>query len=233
MVSLYGKGKCRVQYYDEKGKKRKENLDVRILVKSPVEIYLRGDVSLVSKAVILGSNEQEFWLAFSPKEISRYWSGRWSELDSVENLLINPKTILEALGIAEIDIQADWSLSNEGPFDILSKREQGLVTQKIFIYCCEYSIRKIEYFDLDGRIIASADLDEYTNITENFFVPSRIKVTTFGRSKEDSFNIDLNLGSIKYREMTESQDQLFEPAPTKGFKHIFRLVNGDLVEQIQ
>ena len=233
MVSLYARGKCRLQYYDEKKKKRKENLDIRILVKSPVEIYLRGDLSLLSKAVILGSNKSEFWLAARPKEISTYWWGYWSDLDSSQNLLINPKTILEALGISEIDMQADWSLSNEGPFDILTKREQGVVIQKVFIYCCEYSIRIIEYFDLDGQIIACAELDEYKNITENFFVPSRIKVTTFGQSKEDSISIDLNLRSITPREMTEKQNQLFNPIPTEGFKHIFRLIDDRLIKQPQ
>jgi hypothetical protein len=232
MVSLYARGKCRLQYYD-KGKKRKENLDIKLLVKSPTEIYFQGNVSLVNKAVVLGSNEQEFWLALSPKEISTYWSGRWSDLDSSEDLLINPKTLLEALGIAEIDMQADWSLSNKGPFDILTKRQQGVVVQKIFIYCCDNTIRKIEYFELNGRILASVELDEYKNVSENFSVPSRIKVTTFGRSKTDSISINLDLRSIQQKEFTEKQKDFFEPGSMEGFKHIFRLVDGSWVEQLQ
>ena len=76
MVSLYARGKARMEYYDEKGKKKKENLDVKILVKSSDEIYLQGDMSVVPKAIIIGSNEREFWLAIKPKEISDYWWGR-------------------------------------------------------------------------------------------------------------------------------------------------------------
>ena len=67
MVSLYVRGKSRLQYYDEKGKKHKENLDVKILVKSSDEIYLQGDMSIVKKAIILGANEREFWLAIKPE----------------------------------------------------------------------------------------------------------------------------------------------------------------------
>lgn len=232
MVSLYARGKCRLQYYDN-AKKRKEDLTVRILVKSPAEIYLRGDMSLLSKAIILGSNKSEFWLAVKPKEISTYWWGQWSELDSSESLLINPKTLLEALGIAEIDMQADWSLSNEGPFDTLTKRDKGVVIKKIYIYCCDYSIRKIEYFDTDGQITARAELEEYKQISEALFVSSRIKVTTVGRRKEDSISITIDLGSIKPQKITEKQSDFFNPVPIQGFKHVLRLENGRWVEQTQ
>lgn len=231
MVSLYARGKSRLQYYDEKGKKRKENLDVvKILVKSFDEIYLQGDISIVPKAIILGSNKREFWLAIKPKEISRYWWGQWSELDPSQNLLINPKTLLEALGIAEIDMQADWSLSNEGPFDILTKRKAGVIIKKVYIYCCDYTIRKIEYFDLNGQAVAHTELDEYKKVTENFLVPSHIKVTTFGERKEDSIIITFNLKSIQHREITGSQNKFFEKPQSQGYKNLYRLENGSWIE---
>ncbi len=232
MTSLYAKGKSRLQYYDN-GKKRKEDLAIRILVKSSDEIYLRGDMSIVPKAVILGSNKREFWLALKPKEISTYWWGTWSELDSSESLLINPKTLLEALGITKIDIGADWFLSNEGPFDILIQRDKGVIIKKIYIYCCDYSTRKIEYFNTNGEILARVEMEEYKKITENFCVPSRIVVTTYGGdNKEDSFSIKLDLNSIKQREFTEKQSDLFKPVSRQGFKHVLKLVNGRWVEQI-
>jgi hypothetical protein len=231
MTSLYAKGKSRLRYYDEKGKKRKESLDVKILVKSFDEIYLRGDMSIVPKAIILGSNKREFWLAIKPKEISAYWWGRWSELDSSQNILINPKTLLEALGITRIDIGADWSLSNEGPFDILTQRRKGKVVKKIYIYCCDYSIRKIEYFNADGKVIARVELQEYKEVTDNFSVPSLIEVTTYGSDKkEDSFSITFNLKSIQPREITARQNELFERPPSKGYKNLYKLENGSWIE---
>jgi len=230
MVSLYAKGKSRLQYYDEKEKEHKENLDVWITVKSFDEIYLRGDMSILKKAIILGSNEREFWLMIKPKEISAYWWGQWPDLDPSRNLLINPKTLLEALGIAKVDLQAEWSLSNKGPFDILTKRVDGVIIKKIYVYCCDYTIRKIEYFDSDGQVLARMELDEYKEVTENFFVPSLIEIETFGTDrKEDSLSIAFDLNSIEHREITAKQKKLFvRPAP-RGYKNLHRLENGNWI----
>ncbi|MHC4702069.1 MAG: hypothetical protein ACYTFQ_16005, partial [Planctomycetota bacterium] len=122
-VSLKASGQCRVELPVEgKKKPQKENLDVRLRVNPPSQIYLWGDKPLVPNAVVLGSNEEEFWLAIRPKEISRYVWGRWDEQGSAGRLVINPRTLLEALGMSEVDPREDWSLSNEGAFDVLTKR---------------------------------------------------------------------------------------------------------------
>jgi hypothetical protein len=117
-----------LEYYVEgKTKPQRENLSVKLRVNPPAEIYLQGDKPLVSKAIVVASNEREFWLAIRPK-ISLYCWGLWSEQDSGGGLVINPRTLLEALGIEQIDAGQDWSLSNEGAFDVLTKRERGVVT---------------------------------------------------------------------------------------------------------
>ncbi len=227
MVSLYARGKSGLQYYDEKGKKHKENLDIIILVKSSDEIYLQGNMSVIPKAIILGSNKREFWLAIKPKEISEYWWGQWSDLDSSQDILINPKTLLEALGIAKVDLQAEWSLSNKGPFDILTMRQEGVIIKKIYVYCCDYTIRKIEYFDSDEQVLARIEMDEYEEVTENFFVPSLIEVETFGSDrKEDSFSIAFELNSIEHKEITAKQNKYFIREPARGYKNLHRLENG-------
>ena len=72
-VSLLARGRCVFEYYDEENKKRKkEQLAVVVLMQPPVKIYLQGDATLVPKALILGSNEREFWMIMRPKEISTY-----------------------------------------------------------------------------------------------------------------------------------------------------------------
>lgn len=230
IVPLWAKGQCFLQYSADK-KKHKENLTVRVLVKPPIELYFQGDASLVPKAVVLGSNEQEFWLSIRPKEISTYWWGKWSQQDSPEGLIINPKTLLEALGVAEVDNDEDWSLSNEGVFDILTRRERGVIIKKIYIYSCDYRIRKIEYFDSNGRAVAYTELDKYKEISEGFFVPALIKVVTHDRNNaEDSFSITLNLKSVK--PATEKQKNYpFNRLRPKGLKHQYRVVNGRWIEE--
>ncbi len=223
-VPLRAGGRCLLQYYDAgKKKHKKESLTVLVFVKPPVEIYLQGDATLAPKAIVLGSNEREFWLSIRP--ISTYWWGQWSEQDSSEGLLINPRTLFEALGVAEIKAEENWSLSNEGAFDVLTRRERGVVIKKIYIYSRDYLVKKIEYFDSNGQAVAYTELDGYKEVSDGFFVPALIKIITYGQNKsKDSLSITLNLKSIKPKKITERQQKVFERPPPRNFKHV--LVNG-------
>ena len=234
MMPLRAYGQCRLEYYVE-GKKepQSENFNVKLWVNPPVEIYLRGDKTFVPKAIVLGSNEREFWLSIRPKEISTHWWGRWSEQDFSERLMINPKTLLEALGIGGVDTEQDWSLSNEGTFDILTKRERGVITRKIYIYNCDYRVRKIEFFDPHGQAVACAELDEYEEVSEGFSVPALIKVTTYNQSNaQDSLSITVKLRSIKPAKITEQRRKLlFERPKPRAFKHVLEYRDGKWIEQ--
>ena len=237
MVPFRADGHCFLEYYAEgKTKPQKEDLIVQQLwVEPPVNFYLQGDKHLIPRALILGSNEREFWLAIRPKEISLYVWGRWSEQDSSEGPTINPRTLLEALGIGEIDARQDWSLTNKGPYDILTKRERGAVTKKIYIFCCDYRVRKIEFFDSTGQVAAVAELDKYKEVTEGFFVPSLIKVTTYNESARDKpFIFTLKLQRLRPTEINEPQRKfLFTRKPPEGFKNVGRIVNGKWINESQ
>lgn len=227
-------GQCLLEYFVEgKTKAQRENLGVKLWVNPPAEIYLQGNKGIYSKAVIAGSNERQFWLTIKPKSI--YYWGNWSEQDSSEGPMINPRTLLEALGIGEVDAGQDWSLSNEGVFDVLAKQEGGVTTRKIYIYSCEYQVRRIEFFDRDGQIAATAELDRYKEVSEGFSVPALIKVTTHARNNaDDPMSITLALKSMKPAKITEPQRKyLFRLPKTQGFKNVGRIVNGKLIEQPQ
>jgi len=235
-VPLLAKGRCVLKYFDEDKKERKESLPmVRVVVNPPVEIYLQGDATLVPKAIVLGSNKREFWLALRPKEISTYWWGQWSEQVSSEGLTINPRTVLEAIGVVEIKAEDNWSLSNEGAFDVLTKREGGIVIKKIYIYSRDYLVRKIEYFDSNGQAVAYTELGNYKEVSEGFFVPALIKIITYGQNNgEDSLNITLDLKSIRPKEITEGMQNFYfnRPQP-RGFEHILVNEGGKWIEQQQ
>jgi hypothetical protein len=235
-VPLLAKGRCVLKYFDEDKKERKESLPmVRVVVNPPVEIYLQGDATLVPKAIVLGSNKREFWLALRPKEISTYWWGQWSEQVSSEGLTINPRTVLEAIGVVEIKAEDNWSLSNEGAFDVLTRREGGIVIKKIYIYSRDYLAKKIEYFDSNGQAVAYTELGDYKEVSEGFFVPALIKIITYGQNNgEDSLNITLDLKSIRPKEITEGMQNFYfnRPQP-RGFEHILVNKGGKWIEQQQ
>ena len=236
VVPLRASGKCCLEYYVEgKEKQQRENFDVKLWVNPPVEIYMQGDKALVPKAIMLGSNEREFWLSIRPKEISTYWWGYWSEQNMSEGLVINPRTLLESLGTGELETQQDWSLSNEGLYDIISKQQQGVVVKKIYVYSCDYRVRKIEFFNQDGRAVAGAELDRYEEVSDGFFIPSLMKVTTYAQeSGESSLSVTLDLRSIKPATITEPRrNVLFKLPEPRGFTNIYRIINGKWIKQTQ
>ncbi|MBW7991200.1 MAG: DUF4292 domain-containing protein [Planctomycetes bacterium] len=234
-VSLLARGRCVFEYYDpEKKKRKKEKLEVVVLMKPPVEIYLQGDATLVSKAIILGSNEREFWLVMRPNEISTYWWGTWSEQNSAEGLLINPRTLFEALGFLETGADENWSLSNDGGFDVLTKQDRGVVIKKMHVNRRDYLVSKIEYYDSKGRALALAELKDYKEISEGFFVPTSIKIVAYNQDGgAEPLGVTLNLRSIKPKEFNEKQQRLFERPPPGKFKHILKNEGEKWIEQSQ
>jgi hypothetical protein len=230
-VPLKADGQCLLQYYNEDKKPKKENFPVKLWVNPPVEIYMQGDVAFDPKGVILGSNKEEFWLAVRLKEVGGYWWGRWSEKSRPEKLMISPRLVLEALGAAEVGDEEGWSLSKEGSFDVLTKRESGVETKKVYINTCDYLVRKIEYLGEDGKAIIVMELDNYKEISKNFFVPGVVRIVNIaGGNKGDS--IQITLGSVKPMEFTDKQrERLFIRPQEQGFKQVYEIIDGKIVEQ--
>jgi hypothetical protein len=255
-ASLKANGQCHLQYYDADGRKHNENFSVKLWVhpvrgarqrgadaehltsngvNPPVEIYLQGDIAFDARGIVLGSNEDEFWLAMKPKAINSYWWGRWSEEGRIEKLMISPKLLLEAFGITAVGSEKkdreSWSLSTEGSFDVLTKREGRTETQKIYIEACDYLVRRIEYFDAE-RAVAVAELDKYKQIVVGFSMPAFIKIVTRGPSSEDTVSITFDLRSIKPASITLNQRRrLFTRPEPRGFEHIYKIVGGNMFEE--
>jgi len=231
VLPLKATGRCNARFYAE-DKKYKESFPVTLWLNPPAQIRLHGDLFLNPRGIVLGSNEHEFWLALKPKEISTYHWGLWSEQGLSESLLINPKTVLEALGVVAVGGDEAWSLSNKGPFDILTQRNnQGSVIKKVYIYNCPYQISKIEYFNEDEQIVAVTELYNYKKVSEGCSVPRAINITTHSHDdRKDS--LDIRLKSVKPYKFDEKKKRIyFEPPRSKGFKHIYRIIDGNFTEE--
>jgi hypothetical protein len=110
-----------------------------------------------------------------------------------------------------------------------------VVIKKIYIYSCDYRMRRIEFFNRDGQAVAGAELDRYEEVSDGFFIPSLIKVTTYAQETgESSLSITLDLKSIKPATITEPQrNVLFRLPQLRGFTNVYRIVNGKWIEQAQ
>lgn len=233
-VPLKGTGRCRLQYFVE-AKKHKENFPLKIWINPPAEIYLQGDVAFNPKGIIAGSNEHEFWLAIKPKEISSYWWGQWSGKSSPQKLMISPQLVLEALGIVELASEQNWSLSYQGHFDLLTQcNESGVSIKKIYIFNnSNYLVKKIEYLDTTGRPVVVTELERYKEILENYFVPTLIKISNrIYEGKEDC--AEITLSSIKPTRLTDKQrSSLFSRPQPRGYKHVYKIIDGKIIEPQQ
>ncbi len=236
-VPFKANGRCRLEYYvEDNPKPKKESFFVQFWVNPPSEIYLQGNVAFDARGLVAGLNKDEFWFFIRPKEISGYWWGRWSEKIYFRELMVSPKIVLEALGIAVLggdeDSRENWSLSDEGAFDVLTKRnEQGRILKKVHIYRCDYLVHKIEYFDVDGRPSFVAKLRGYQKRIKGFLLPGSIEIIRItGSGKEDSVKIAVT--SAKSADFSPKlRDALFTRPEPRGFEHVFRNENGIWVEE--
>lgn len=219
-------GICRLQYYDPDGKRHRENIPVIIWFNPPSQIRLQGDVAFNPKGIVVGSNEKEFWMAFKPKELgnSYYW-GRWDRQDKGNVFRFDPELLLEAFGVITFDSDENWSLSNQGPFDILTREDaKGGINKKIYVDSCSYRIRKIEYPDANGRIAFLVE----QKYNKDSSVPELIEVSYRNDDgTEDSLKITLK--HTKSMVFTERKRHLYfgRPRP-RGFKNIYEIINGEI-----
>ena len=229
-------GQCLFEYREKDGSKHKQNIPVSIWLEPPCRMYVQGSVAVDPRAVVIGSNEDEFWLTVRPKDVSSYYWGEWNEAGYVDDLVVNPKIVLESLGIlatGEVGVDdPNWTLSTEGAYDVLTcHSDSGRVLKRVYIYNCDYLVRRIEYYDETGEVSATAELSGYERLSDGFWVPKRIEIKKRnGTSGTDS--IKIRLDSVKAAKFSEKlRSRIFHrPAPS-GFEHVFKVVQGSVIKQ--
>ena len=227
-------GQCRLSYYvPEDEDPKRHNLSMQIWFQPPSEIYIQGAIAVDSKGLIVGCNAEEFWLALRPKEMSAYYWGQWDEAANVEGLIVSPQIVLEAFGIIlQPEGQSGagaWSLSNEGPYDILTLAdEDGQIRKRVHVYTCDYLVRKIEYFDREGKLAATAELDGYKPVTEEFYVPTKMVVTAVGPDGRSDV-AEITLASLKEKQLSAAARQKVftrRPADMDRYEKVYRYEDG-------
>lgn len=236
-VPMRSRGEAMLAYHvPKKRTTQRQNLLLEVRFNPPAEIYVQGDVSVNPRVVVMGSNREQFWLAMSPpEEVSSYYLGEWSEVQGFEGPMIgiSPQVVLEAFGILseQGSESGSWTLSNKGPFDILTRQDEaGRTLKRVFVYACDYRVYKIEYFDRKGKVIAVAQLGKYEPVTEGFQVPTEMKiVTTTPDGRKDSTEIKLS-GQRPTEFNAAQRKKLFTPDPNK-YEDIYRYEAGEWLLQ--
>jgi len=232
-------GQCRLTYYvPEDDEPKRHNLSMQLWFHPPSQMYIQGAIAVDPKGLIVGCNAEEFWLALRPKEMSVYYWGQWDEAASVEGLIISPQIVLEAFGIiVQREGVADagsWSLTNEGPYDVLTfLNASDQVRKRVHIYTCDYLVRKIEYFDREGKLAATAELDDYEPVVEGFDVPTKMLVTAIGPDGRADV-AEIKLVSLREKVLSEAaREKVFvrNPGDMDRYESVYRYEDGKWVTE--
>ncbi len=212
-------GKILLQYYDDEDKLHKEKLGLTLRYYPPDLLYFRGDV-LAQEVLRLGTNADEFWILFKPKEISSYhWGGVSEAKNCSSNYWIDPQNLLDALGV--VREYPGGVLSGHDGFDVITETLPGGAAKRLYIDRCDYLVRKIDYAGLNGDIKAVTQLDKYVQNGEGSFVPSRIRML----DHDSKTTVEVRLSNVRGFDPTVRQlgGKLFRRPEPKGFEHVYRL----------
>jgi hypothetical protein len=216
---LKASGKAVISWVDEKQKKRSETCDVRIRFYGPNKLFFYGS-TILGEAILLGTNEDQFWLRFKPKEISSFYSGKRELADRCgSNSWMNPANILDALGVINVD--ETWELTSEAGRDVLTKSDGSRLLKKVYINPCDYRFQRIEYFDTAGQVVLTTTLGDY-NDADGLRYPRRITIQSSG---PDALGIDITLRSIRPYLPTEKElnGKGFRLPSDSGIDHVYEL----------
>ncbi|MDD5458941.1 MAG: hypothetical protein PHF37_06085 [Phycisphaerae bacterium] len=221
-------GTSQLIYADEKGRKSKERVDVKIWINPPFDIYLQGDIAFDPKGLILGSNKEEFWLALRPDKIDSFYSGRWDQAGG-GFVSASAGILLEALGVVNFESADEWEMAASEKFTVLAKlAKDGTIIKSVTIDNCNRSVRKIDYFDSKGELTALAEMDDYRQVGDNLIVPRLIKIINKAGAK---FELNIKLGNIKETRFNEQQEKkMFNPPNSSDYENVYRIMGDKLVE---
>jgi hypothetical protein len=216
LAPVRASGRCKLTLYDDKGKKRTESPDVRLYFYPPYRLFFDGKI-LGQKAFRLGSNAEQFWFSMKPESL--YYRGKRKDaLKCGKKLLIDPASLIEALGVITVD--NTWKLSHAMGQDILTKFVADKVQKRIYINACDYCVSRIEYFDEDGVITLTAELSDRADGAGPLAYPATINITS---NRSDGMTLKISLKNLKPLTDAQVKPNLFKIAPTRGFDKIYDL----------
>ena len=207
---------------------------MKLWLEPPYNLCLQSTaVSGPEGKIFLGTNQEEFWLSIKP-EINTYWYGRWNDMPDVTDLDMNPRVVLESMGLIEFASHETWQLENKRGTDILTCTDttSSRVIKRLFVATKRYQLAKIIYYDELGSPAVVVDLDRYKVLDGRNTVPTGIRVTRYaGGTAEGRVTFDLRQGVL--RQFTEkTRARMFQPVTPTGYDQVIHVTQfGSIREQ--
>jgi hypothetical protein len=214
-LSLQAAVHCDIEIANPQGKPNHENFNGKMVFAGPDNLRIGGDKF---GPIQIGANAKEFWFYVKPGLDTAWWGEKKIIPSCAGKLGFNPSYLAEALG--QIDLDRDWTLTQEPGIDILTAQDADGI-RKVSINCCTYQIERIEYCDIYGNRVASADLSDYRDVPKAGRIPQAIELRHFRTGKTGSV-VRLRLSAISSFTPKPTQQKLFERPVPKGYKSVYR-----------
>jgi hypothetical protein len=210
---------CDIEITNPQSDPINENFDGKMVFMGPDNLRIGG-----SKfgPIQIGANTKEFWFYVKPGLDTAKWGEKKYISSCSGKLGFNPCYLAEALG--QIDLNRDWTLRQDPGVDILTAAEADGI-KKVYLNCCSYQVERIEYCDIYGNLVASADLSDYRDIPKVGCVPRVIELRHFRSARIDSF-VRLRLSNISAFVLPVAQQKYFERPLPRGYKSVYRLAEN-------
>lgn len=220
---------CTISWRDENGKKRNEPVrgaNIAFVPDNKVEFI--GE--LLFKELRFGANEKEFWLRVKAELDTCWWGTRAQAAQCRDGLIVNPDSLVEALGI--MNITPNWKMFYRDGYDILSCYEAGRMKKRIYINACDYRIEQIEYFDAEQIKKVSVELGDYAVGETGITAPTRIRVVSYDRMAQEESAALIRLKNIRPLPPEQRGKKLFVRPGRDGYEHVYRLdENCEFIEE--
>lgn len=226
-------GTCKLGYRDEDGKWRKmPSFNMRVWLEPPYNLCLVGSAAPGPEGKIsLGANQASFWLSIKP-EINTYWYGEWDDMSDATALELNPKVVLESLGMIQFMPYETWQLEKKKGMDVLTCKDaaNARMIKRLFVRTKTYHLEKIVYYDGYDEPTVVVDLERYEVLDGQNSVPTGIRVTRYTEgNREGSVIFNLNQGTI--RQFKESNRSMFQPAAPKGYDQVIHVTRFGAIRE--
>lgn len=181
-------------------------------------------IHLISKAtatgsIYLGCNKESFWMAIKP-EINTYYWGRWDQAIQEGVLPINPKVVLEAIGLIDLGDTERWVLEEEGDALVLTRPyPEKRIIKKVYVDKKRLRIERIMYMNTEHVPLVVADLAGHRAIAKDFAVPTITRVTAFEQGERVGW-VTIKLKDFR---LADLKDKLFKRPPDRSYEQVIEV----------
>ncbi len=217
-------GTCSLDYPDEDGKWRRTSpFTMKLWLEPPHNLHVQIIAAPGPEGkIFLGANQQAFWLSIKP-EINTYWFGRWDDVSGVTDLDLNPRVVLESLGMIQFALDESWALENQKRMDVLTCTDtaSGKLVKRFYVATKTYHLTQIEYYDELGDLAVAVELKRYKVLDGKNSVPTGICVSRYARDELQG-RVTFALTDGVPRQFTEKhRARMFQPVKsTAGYDEV-------------